>query len=142
MSHLTPPKILTLTRSSKIMESLDRIPAAIETADSDHRALHQETWERLHDVVKLWPKIGPNGGVIAWPYCLTDTFLALLQEGDWIAQILFLHYAMSMRLVGNRWYVRDLGRRLVLAMLDSIEEVPSIWTETISWIKHGVEVYR
>lgn len=78
---------------------------------------------------------------MAWPYRLTDTFLALLQEGDWIARILFLHYAMAMHLIRNRWYVRDLGCRLAVAMLKSIEEIPSTWAETISWIKRDIEVF-
>lgn len=131
-----------LTWNRKIISSLNRLQAVIETVDSEHKALYQETWQRLYDVVALWPRIGLDGGVIAWPYCLTDTFLALLQEGDWISRILYLHYGVALRLLGNRWYVRDLGRRLVSAMLESIEEIPSAWSETITWIKSGVGVYR
>ncbi|KAJ5180571.1 hypothetical protein N7492_003781 [Penicillium capsulatum] len=130
-----------LTQDRKIITSLKEMQPVIESADPEHQTIYQSTWQRLYEVVALWPKVGPDGGVIAWPYFITDAFLALLQEGDWFARVLFLHYGMAMGLLRNRWYVRDLGRRFVLAVLESIDDIPSIWIDTISWIKQGVGVY-
>ena len=124
------------------MESLDQLQTIIKTTESQHQPLYLSTWQQLHAAIHLWPKIGPQGGVIAWPYFLTDEFLSLLQEGDWVVRILTLHYGVAMRLLSNRWYVSDFGRRLVRAMLASLDEIPPIWTGTLSWIKYALEIER
>lgn len=71
---------------------------------------------------------------------MTEEFLQLMQDGDWIARILFLHYAVGMRLMSKRWYVQDWGRRLVLATLESLDEIPPMWEDTLRWMKQGVDI--
>ena len=44
-----------------------------------------------------------------------------------------------MRLLCHRWYVRDWGRRLVLATLEPLDEIPQEWEEIISWIRQAAE---
>lgn len=51
-----------------------------------------------------------------------------------MARILFLHYGLAMGLMCNRWYVRDWGRRLVVATLEPLDEIPQEWNDTIAWI--------
>jgi hypothetical protein len=111
----------------------------IDSKIGPNQPTHQTTWQQLYQAVEPWPKIGPQGGPLAWPLCLSDKFFSLIQNGDWIARILFLHYSIAMRLLCHRWYVRDWGRRLVLATLEPLDEIPQEWEETIAWIRQAAE---
>lgn len=122
------------------MISLEQLQSTIDTTDSPNKEVHTRTWQLLHHAIQPWPKLGLHGGVIAWPLFISDDYTSLLQEGDWIARMLFLHYSVGMRLLCNRWYVGDWGRRLVLATLEPLDEIPSQWIDTISWIRRGVGI--
>lgn len=122
------------------MESLDKLQATIEANESPQKELYQAIWQLLRNSIEPWPKIGPQGGVIAWPLFIPEPYISLLESGDWIARILFLHHAVALRLMCNRWYVRDRGRRLVLATLEPLGEIPDEWAEIISWVKSGVGI--
>jgi hypothetical protein len=129
-----------LMPNSEIINSLAQLHSIIETDQSPNQPIYKTTWQFLHQTIKPWPKIGPYGGVIAWPLYISDDFISLVQSGDWFARILFLHHSVAMRLMCNRWYVHDWGRRAVLAMLEPLDEIPPRWTEMISWIKQAVEI--
>ncbi|KAJ5903865.1 hypothetical protein N7504_006248 [Penicillium tannophilum] len=124
----------------KIMQSLENLGSIIETDISRNQALYTATLQILQHAIEPWPKIGAHGGVIAWPLFIAEDFITLVQDGDWSARILFLHYATAMRLLCNRWYVRDWGRRLVLATIQPLKEIPPMWQDTISWMMQGIEV--
>ncbi|CAG8120448.1 unnamed protein product [Penicillium olsonii] len=124
---------------ANIITSLDRLHTTINTNKGPHHSAYQVTWQQLYQAIEPWPKIGPQGGPLAWPLFLSDEFFTLIQNGDWIARVLFLHYGTAMRLLCHRWYVRDWGRRLVLATLESLEDIPPEWVDTISWIRRAAE---
>ncbi|KAJ5092018.1 hypothetical protein NUU61_006888 [Penicillium alfredii] len=131
-------KLFDLHRS--IMQSLEQLRSTVDTPTSPNQGLYQTTWKLLWQAIEPWPKIGSHGGVISWPLFITDEYLNLLQNGDWMARVLFLHYGVAMRLLCNRWYVRDWGRRLVMATLEPLGEIPPEWSATISWMKQAVEI--
>lgn len=126
------------TLHKDIVTSLVRLHSIIDTKKGSDQQIYLATWQQLHQAIEPWPKIGPHGGPIAWPLFLSDKFSSLLKHGDWIARILFLHFGIAMRLLCHRWYVRDWGRRLVLATLKALDKVPREWEETISWIRRAV----
>ncbi|KAJ5456902.1 hypothetical protein N7530_012176 [Penicillium desertorum] len=121
-----------------IMTSLARLHLIIDTRKGSDQPIYSDTWQQLQQAIEPWPKIGPHGGPLAWPLFLSDKFSSLLQHGDWVARVLFLHYGIAMRLLCHRWYVRDWGRRLVSATLEQLDEIPPEWEETISWIRRAV----
>ncbi|CAI7582593.1 unnamed protein product [Penicillium discolor] len=125
------------TLHKDIVTSLVRLHSIIDTRKGSDQPIYLATWQQLHEAIEPWPKIGPHGGPLAWPLFLSDKFSSLLKHGDWIARILFLHFGISMRLLCHRWYVRDWGRRLVLATLEALDKVPQEWEETISWIRRA-----
>ncbi|KAJ5342394.1 hypothetical protein N7541_011518 [Penicillium brevicompactum] len=127
------------SNSRDIITSLDRLRTTIDLKKGPHHLAYQATWQQLYQAIEPWPKIGPQGGPLAWPLFLSDEFFTLIQNDDWIARILFLHYGMAMRLLCHRWYVRDWGRRLVLATLEPLDEIPQEWKDTISWIRQAAE---
>ncbi|KAJ5658210.1 uncharacterized protein N7484_001859 [Penicillium longicatenatum] len=124
----------------EIMKSLGKLRTTLEADTSPNGALYIATLQILQYAIEPWPKIGAHGGVIAWPLFLAEEFITLVQDGDWTARILFLHYATAMRLLCNRWYVRDWGRRLVLATVQPLEEIPPMWKDTISWMMQGIGI--
>lgn len=82
---------------------------------------------------------GARGGFIALPIHVSDSFLTLLQEDDWMARILFLHYGVGLQLLSDRWYVGDWGRRLVVSILESMEsEIPPEWVNVVTWARMAV----
>lgn len=122
------------------MHSLLRLQSIIETDQSPNQPDYESTWQILHKVIEPWPKLGLHGGILAWPLYISENFISLVQDGDWTAKVLFLHYSVAMCLMCNRWYVRDWGRRAVLAILEPIDEIPPQWEQTISWVKQAVEI--
>ena len=122
------------------MASIHRLKVTIDSEQRPHQAVYKATWELLHYATEPWPQIGAQGGPIAWPLFITDQFLTLLQEGNWLAKVLFLHWGLSMRLLCNRWYVRDWGRQLILATLEPFDEIPPKWLDDINWIKRAAEI--
>lgn len=129
---------MELTNSRSIIKSLEKLRVTIETNESPQKEIYQTIWQLLHNSIEPWPKIGPQGGVIAWPLFISEEYISLLEGGDWVARILFLHHAVALRLMCKRWYVRDKGRRLVLATLEQLDEIPPEWKETISWVQKGI----
>ncbi|KAJ5826041.1 hypothetical protein N7474_003179 [Penicillium riverlandense] len=130
-------KLLELHK--KIMESLGRLHTTIDKLQGPEKVTYQTTWQLLYRAVEPWPKTGPYGGPIAWPLFINEEYLSLLQKGDWLARILFLHYGVCMRLLSHRWYVRDWGCQLVVATLEPLEEIPSEWVESVAWIRQAVD---
>jgi len=82
---------------------------------------------------------GARGGFIALPIHVSDAFLTLLQEDDWMARILFLHYGVGLHLLSYRWYVGDWGRRLVDSIIEPLEsEIPPEWVNVVMWARMTV----
>lgn len=117
-----------------IVTSLNQLLSTIDTKEDSKKDTYRGTWQLLYQAIEPWPKIGAQGGVIAWPLFLSDEFCSLLQNGEWMARILLLHYGLAMGLMCNRWYVRDWGRRLIMATLEPLDEIPREWNDTIAWI--------
>lgn len=142
-TYLRPPALLNGTADfvkSALLDSLRQVAAVMNDAGEPHRAAYQDTWDFLQDTISLWPLGGPRGGIISWPVHIGEDYIALLKQGDWIARILFLHYGVGMHLLSDKWYVSDWGRRLVAAVLQPLQEIPPIWTETITWIRQAVDL--
>ncbi|GIC93437.1 uncharacterized protein Aud_009924 [Aspergillus udagawae] len=129
-----------VTSQGALLDSLRQVAAVMNDANEPQRAAYQDTWDFLHDTISLWPLGGPRGGIISWPVHIGEDYIALLKQGDWIARILFLHYGVGMHLLSDKWYVSDWGRRLVAAVLEPLQEIPPIWSETITWIRQAVDL--
>ncbi|OJI87548.1 hypothetical protein ASPTUDRAFT_137176, partial [Aspergillus tubingensis CBS 134.48] len=126
-----------LTNTSAIMESLQRVQDKFTSLGGPNQTTYQNTWDILHEAIKRWPFGGPNGGIIAWPINISEDYIALLKSGDWVGRVLFLHYGVGLHLLSDKWFVRDWGRRLIETVLQLEEDIPPIWTETITWTKEA-----
>ncbi|EAW11884.1 uncharacterized protein ACLA_006410 [Aspergillus clavatus NRRL 1] len=130
----------TITSQDDLLDSLRRVEITMNEVTGPRRAAYQDTWDFLHDAISLWPLGGPRGGIISWPIHISAAYIALLQDGDWLARILFLHYGVGMHLLSDKWYVSDWGRRLVAAVLQPLGEIPPIWADTIAWTRQAVDL--
>lgn len=121
------------------MASLYNIYPFVESSSEPQKTACQSTWELLRDSVQSWPLAGARGGFIAFPINISEAYVTLLQEDDWLCRILFLHYGVGLHLHSDRWYVGDWGRRLVGAVLESAEdEVPLEWVDVVLWTRQAV----
>ncbi|KAE8146225.1 gamma-glutamyltranspeptidase-domain-containing protein [Aspergillus avenaceus] len=120
-----------------VLQSLERIKDMIRRVDGPRKDVYEDTWEFLYEAVKR-PMGGREGGVIALPIRISDNYVELLKEGDWMARVLFLHYGVGMHLLSDRWFVKDWGRRLVSTVLQPLKEIPSEWAGTVTWTREAV----
>ncbi|KAL5336041.1 gamma-glutamyltranspeptidase-domain-containing protein [Aspergillus crustosus] len=122
-----------------LLESLDQLRGTIDSKDGPHRAMYQETWDTLQEMIKEWP-VGKNrGGILAFPIYISEEFMSQLKDGDWTARIIFLHYGVGMHLLSDKWYVGTWGRRLVATVFQPQEEIPLVWKDTVTWARQAVE---
>ena len=137
--YLLIPRLIANQSKSALLESLYNIYPFVENGSAAQKAACQNTWDLLRDSVLSWPLAGGRGGFIAFPINISDAYLTMLQEDDWLCRILFLHYGVGLHLLSDRWYVGDWGRRLVGAVLDSAEdEVPLEWVDVVLWTRQAV----
>lgn len=128
-----------LTSFSALLNSLYHIYPLIENCSAPRKAPYQNTWDLLRESVQSWPLAGARGGFIAFPMNVSDAYLTLLQEDDWMARILFLHYGVGLHLLSGRWYVGDWGRRLVAAVVESAgKDIPPEWIDIVMWTQQAV----
>ncbi|KAF9883983.1 hypothetical protein FE257_002424 [Aspergillus nanangensis] len=125
---------------SELAASLLRIEGQVDAVKEPNKKTYRDTWAFLLESFQRWPWGRPNGGIIAWPLNITEEYIVLLKEGDWVARILFLHYGVGMHLYSHRWFVKDFGRRVVAAVVEPLEEIPAEWAETIEWTKQAVSL--
>ncbi|EYE95687.1 uncharacterized protein EURHEDRAFT_455017 [Aspergillus ruber CBS 135680] len=126
-------------RENALSDSLQRLYPLIESCSDFRRSPYKNTWDLLSDSVHSWPMYGARGGFIALPIHVSDSFLTLLQEDDWMARILFLHYGVGLQLLSDRWYVGDWGQRMVASIVESMEsEIPPEWVSVVTWARMAV----
>ncbi|KAL6230095.1 hypothetical protein BDW75DRAFT_234669 [Aspergillus navahoensis] len=121
-----------------LLKSLDHLRNTVNSTETRHKAMYLSTWDTLQEMVKEWPQGRNQGGILAFPIHISKEFMARLQEGDWIARIIFLHYGVGMHLLSNKWYVGTWGRRLVATVLGPEEEIPAVWRDTVLWARRAV----
>ncbi|KAL4811069.1 nucleophile aminohydrolase [Aspergillus unguis] len=71
-----------------LLKSLDHLRNTINSTESPHQTMYQNTWETLHEMIGGWPKGKSKGGIIAFPIHITEEFMSRVQDGDWTARIL------------------------------------------------------
>ncbi|KAL4979621.1 nucleophile aminohydrolase [Aspergillus desertorum] len=121
-----------------LLKSLDHLRKTINTTETPHKAMYLSTWDTLQEMVKEWPRGKNQGGILAFPIHISKEFMVRLQEGDWMARILFLHYGVGMHLLSNKWYVGTWGRRLVATVLGPQEVIPAVWRGAVLWARRAV----
>ncbi|KAL4893284.1 gamma-glutamyltranspeptidase-domain-containing protein [Aspergillus ambiguus] len=81
-----------------LADSLRHVEEKIDAVDDPKKTTYRDTWAFLLEAVNRWPWGRPNGGIIAWPINISEDYIVLLKQGEWIARILFLHYGISLSL--------------------------------------------
>ncbi|KAL3468893.1 hypothetical protein BJX99DRAFT_242537 [Aspergillus californicus] len=122
-----------------LLKSLTHLRSIIDSTETPHQAMYQHTWNTLEEMIREWPRGKNNGGILAFPIHLSEEIMAQLQDGDWTARMIFLHYGVGMHLLSNKWYVGVWGRRLVATVLQPQEGIPAVWEETVQWARRAVE---
>ena len=105
-----------------------------------HQDIYSNTWHLLYEIVSRWPLLTPEGGIVAWPVNISESFFCLLKGGDWIARMIFLHYCVAMHLLSDKWFAMGSGRRLVGSFLHGLEGYPPAWADTIAWAREAVDI--
>ena len=135
---LPDPPTLDTNPGRALQKSLQKLQNAIDDLAEPHRAGYRRACAFLQEATTRWPMGYPNGGFIAWPVNIDETFLSCLKDGHWMARMVFLHYGVGMHLLSENWYVGDWGRRMVAAVLQGAEDIPSTWADTIAWTQQAV----
>ncbi|KAJ6151746.1 hypothetical protein N7470_006874 [Penicillium chermesinum] len=123
---------------SKILVKFHEVGQLIEQTYGLRRVAYQGAYNLLMSAFNKWP--GENENVI-WPVRISESFIALVEEGDWIARILLLFQGLGLHLFSRKWYALDAGRRIVRGVLNPLgDDIPPEWVEMVDWIREAVKV--
>lgn len=121
-----------------VLEKFPEVQKVIVKCQSPYRETYQSAYNLILAAFHKWP--AENDSII-WPISISDSFLALVQQGDWIACVLFLFHGLGLHLASRNWYVKGAGRRLVLGVLEPLgDEIPPEWKGMTRWIRQAVEI--
>ncbi|KAE8166929.1 hypothetical protein BDV40DRAFT_253883 [Aspergillus tamarii] len=121
-----------------IMERLSEVQHAIDNCHNQYRDVYYNAYDLTLKALRTWPA---EVGSITWPIWISDSFLALLEQGDWVSRIIFLFYGLNIFLGSRRWFRMGAGRRLILGVLAPIgTDIPPQWEEMVHWMKQVVNI--
>lgn len=123
---------------SNILLRFEEVGQVIDQTYGLPRAAYQGAYDLLLNSFKKWP--GENQNVV-WPVRISESFITLIEQGDWIARIILLFQGLGLHLYSRRWYALDAGRRLVHGVLDPLEgNIPPEWADLTAWVRHAVSI--
>ncbi|KAJ5296714.1 uncharacterized protein N7443_007607 [Penicillium atrosanguineum] len=128
------PKLMNATRSAKI--KVQDFQAVIDQSHPPQRDICQKTYELLVEVFDRWPA---GNGNLGWPLEVSDAFIEMVRQGDWLARILLMFHGLAMHLSSRKWFAHGSGRRLILGTLRHVEDIPPEWVDLVQWIRQAVE---
>lgn len=73
--------------------------------------------------------------IIAWPAVVESNLLQYLDDGDAMAQLIFLHYGVLLLRVHDRWWGRNLGLRLIEDLAASLCALGPDWDSSVKWAR-------
>lgn len=127
-----------LTPTSEVLAKFQEVGQVIDQTYGLPRAAYQGAYDLLLNAFEKWP--GENENVI-WPVRISESFITLVEEGDWIARIILLFQGLGLHLFSRKWYALDAGRRLVHGVLKPFEgSVPAEWVDLTDWILRAVDI--
>lgn len=121
-------------RSAK--NKVQEFQAVIDQCQPPQREIYQETYDLLRVNFDRWPA---GNGSLTWPIQVSDSFIEMVRQGDWIACILLLFHGLGMHLSSRKWFARGSGRRLILGTLRHMEDIPTEWMDLFERIRQAVE---
>ncbi|KAJ5668076.1 uncharacterized protein N7477_006646 [Penicillium maclennaniae] len=125
---------LSTNRSAKV--KVEEFQTVIDQGQPSRREMYQRTYDLLVAVFDRWPA---GNGSLGWPLEVSDSFIEMVRQGDWIARILLLFHGLGMHLSSRKWFARGSGRRLILGTLRLVEDIPPAWVDLVQWIRQAVE---
>ncbi|PYI17478.1 hypothetical protein BO86DRAFT_191555 [Aspergillus japonicus CBS 114.51] len=121
----------------EIMERLREVRAEIDRSNHPYTPVLRDTYQLLEEAIGAWPA---NIGSIRWTLEISDEYLDLLREGDWLARVLLLLHGLGMHLSSRRWCTRNSGKRLVRSILTAVRAVPAQWVNLITWVERCLDI--
>ncbi|CAG7934261.1 unnamed protein product [Penicillium olsonii] len=122
----------------EILQRINEVQTVIDQCQSPSRQIYQSAYDLTLKTLHTWPRQIES---VVWPIRITDSFLLLVQQGDWIARMIFLFHGLDLHLASRKWFTAGAGRRLVLGVLQADGlEIPPQWSDLASWMILAVEI--
>ncbi|KAJ5389245.1 uncharacterized protein N7496_000313 [Penicillium cataractarum] len=125
----------TNLHNRSILERLAVFGRGIVHGNPEKEMVLKNTFQILKESIEAWQM---RIGSLNFSLEVSDAFVDLLKQGDWMARIILLFHGLGMHLHSERWPIKDSGKRLVLAVLPRKNDVSSQWEDLITWMELAV----
>ncbi|KAJ5930597.1 hypothetical protein N7466_006090 [Penicillium verhagenii] len=121
-----------------ILQKFHTLRPFIEATPGIHRNIYRDTYKLLLQSLECWPS---GQGSLIWPIRVSDEFMSLVKQGEWMALIFVLFHGLDKHLSSRKWFARESGRRLVHGVIQNFAGTfPPEWVGLVEWVRHAVEV--
>ena len=139
---LTPASIYMSRLGAEMKSALEEILSYISGAS--RAAVAEEDKQTYANAVRGLGVAFPDADghlpsvseVVSWPVIAGAPYLQLLKNQDALALVVLAHYGAALHLSGQIWFLQGLGRRIVDAVSDCLEDE---WLTIMQWVKKRVE---
>ncbi|KAJ5772189.1 hypothetical protein N7520_002718 [Penicillium odoratum] len=87
--------------------------------------------------LECWPS---GQGSLVWPIRVSEEFMNLVKQGEWMALIFVLFHGLDKHLSSRKWFARESGKRLVHGVIQHFAgNLPPEWMGLVEWVRQAVE---
>ncbi|KAF7854586.1 hypothetical protein EAF04_010395 [Stromatinia cepivora] len=115
---------------------MKEMATCIESLTSEYKEDYQHSCTLLLGAMDMLQS--NRGIIIAWPTLINEFMVTLLQTGDNIASLIFLHYGVALYLSTLHCFSKGAGRHLVETLSTALEAKCPEWIEVLNWARASV----
>ncbi|KAJ5910119.1 hypothetical protein N7504_004762 [Penicillium tannophilum] len=121
-----------------ILQKFHTLRSFIESIPGPQRNIYRDTYKLLLQSLECWPS---GQGSLVWPIRVSDDFMNLVKQGEWMALIFVLFHGLDKHLSSRKWFARESGKRLVHGVIQNFAGTfPPEWVGLVDWVRQAVEV--
>ncbi|KAJ8063325.1 hypothetical protein OCU04_008554 [Sclerotinia nivalis] len=108
----------------------------VESLTSEYKEDYQNSCTLLLAAMDIFKS--NRGIIIAWPTLINEFMVTLLQTGDNIASLIFIHYGVALYLSTLHCFSKGAGKHLVETLSMALEVKCPEWIEVLNWARASV----
>lgn len=74
--------------------------------------------------------------IVAWPVMVSVELAAFFEQGDPMAQLVWIHYGVLCLSIHGQWWGRNFGVRLIAQLSDSLHGLDPEWADWTAWPRY------
>ncbi|KAJ5632889.1 hypothetical protein N7490_009228 [Penicillium lividum] len=120
-----------------ILQKFHTLRPFIEGIAGPQLNIYRDTYKLLLQSLECWPS---GQGSLVWPIRVSEEFMNLVKQGEWMALIFVLFHGLDKHLSSRKWFARESGKRLVHGVIQHFAgNFPPEWMGLVEWVRQAVE---